>query len=725
MEEIKRNDLVFFKNDILQDIKKVEIIINGKISLLANQLENFNSLNNQKFEYYKDKYNEILEKSDTSEFQTKMKEKFEIFAKKMEDSIISNNIKIQKMEKELADSCYKYDKIYLKNMTSTGLIGDGCPYPTMKSFFVYVDKKIKELMKLSDKSFADFNSLKSYLDKAIEAFDKHIELKGEEFDKNTDEKLIQFEKKIEEKKKYLEDRFEHIRVDNGKYIYNIIKNQETINEKLKLELKKYSVINEALIKHYNDQSKALNNTNKIQSHYSYLFSKSSKKNQKKKTTNLNDLLPTLKKIEENFNIKDAFHKNEDLKDLKLKIEDNHKFEIKNQKKITSNKEFIKSNKNFIRRGTLNNFNFHSNLFYHNFNLYRDWEDNNNHNIRTIFTLKEDNNNHNKKNNNYRAEEKQKEIEEDSYSKLNININNEHNAAKSEKKIFGKITEKSNIYRIQSRKNILMPENNKVEIILNKDRNVNNNINKKIHTEEKLIKSIINNYKIKEKNASASEKKLIKTIVKKDEKKVKKEEKKEKEILDKEYEIKEEVQNEKKDINLNNNTISYYVKDEDKKKVINMNKGIEIKLDKKINRVYKFIEQNNIEINKKYDALSKQIFYLYKEINKLTKDNFKLKNKIVFTTHTSNNSTVDNINLNNLYISNNSIVPIKSSEKTFKSLRYTENSNSFNSSDNKYIKTINNRVINNAKTINDDSDKDNYCFLINKIEPYLIKKFQNT
>ena len=110
---------------------------------------------------------------------------------------------------------------------------------------------------------------------------------------------------------------------------------------------------------------------------------------------------------------------------------------------------------------------------------------------------------------------------------------------------------------------------------------------------------------------------------------------------------------------------------------------------------------------------------------VTKDNFKLKNKIVLPTYTSNNSTVDNINLNNLYISNNSIVPIKSSKKIFKSLRYSENSNSFNSSDNKNIKTINNRVINYAKTINDDSDKDNYCFLINKIEPYLIKKFQNT
>ena len=153
MEEVKRNDLIFFRNDILQDIKNLEININEKISTLTTNLQNFNLLNDQKYEYYKDKYNEILSKADTSEFQSKIKEKMEKFGKKFEELTINNNVKIQKMEKDLADSCYKYDKIYLKNMSSPGLIGDGCPYPTMKSFFVYVDKKIKEMIRLSNKTF--------------------------------------------------------------------------------------------------------------------------------------------------------------------------------------------------------------------------------------------------------------------------------------------------------------------------------------------------------------------------------------------------------------------------------------------------------------------------------------------------------------------------------------------------------------------------------------------
>ena len=182
-------------------------------------------------------------------------DKLEKQGKKIEDSIINNNIKIQKIEKDLANSCYKYDKLYLKNMSMQGLIGDGCPFPTMKTFFVYVDKKIKELFGISNKIINDFNSIKLYLDKTLESFENHIEKKANELDKYNEEKLKNLEKKLDDKKKYLEDRFEYIRVENSNYIFNIIKNQELINEKLKLEIKKYSVINETLIEFYKSKKK--------------------------------------------------------------------------------------------------------------------------------------------------------------------------------------------------------------------------------------------------------------------------------------------------------------------------------------------------------------------------------------------------------------------------------------------------------------------------------------
>ena len=724
MEEVKRNDLIFFRNEVLEDIKKVEMNINDKISNLAKQLQNANLINEQKFGYYQDKYDEMLIKLDPTEFQNKIKDKIDKFGKKIEETTISNNVKIQKMEKDLANSCYKYDKIYLKNMSSPGLIGDGCPYPTMKSFFVYLDKKIKQIIGLSDKTFNDFNSLKIYLDKAIEDFVKQIDKNAEDIDKNNTEKLMEYEKKLDEKKKYLEDRFEHIRIENSQYIYGIIKSQEIINERLKVELKKYSLINESLIKYYTNKNKTQKNNNannniiknelnkKTKSEVRYLFNtKSSKKIKKKMPLNLNEILPAVKKIEDNFNLNEIINKNKDLKDLKIRVEDNF-LEIDNEKKDSfSHKNILKTNKSlFLRRSTMGISKYNPNKLYNNFNLF------NNETYKTIF--------HSNKNNLYKTEEKKLSIDEGSKSKINIA---EFKNTNSEKKIL--ITE-DNIIPIKSKKslkeekketieikeksdNIKKEYKNKITITLNVDnKNKNNNeISNEIGNEDIIINKIknINNeiYKKKEINENKD------NYDKKEISFKSKGEKKEKEILVKEYEIMNENEN-KNDIKSKNNTISYLQTE-------NTNKNVEIKFDKKINKVYKYINRNNDEIEKKLEIINSHINYLLKEIMQISKDKKKLKNNLTFNYKDKNNNVIGNINLNNLYISNNSIIPIKSYELTFGK---NEKTRKLNSSDNNTkIKNNFNRIIN---TIGQNKNEtDNYGFILNKIEPYLIKKFQNS
>ena len=721
MEEVKRNDLIFFRNEVLEDIKKVEMNINDKISNLAKQLQNANLINEQKFGYYQDKYDEMLIKLDPTEFQNKIKDKIDKFGKKIEETTISNNVKIQKIEKDLANSCYKYDKIYLKNMSSPGLIGDGCPYPTMKSFFVYLDKKIKQIIGLSDKTFNDFNSLKIYLDKAIEDFVKQIDKNAEDIDKNNTEKLMEYEKKLDEKKKYLEDRFEHIRIENSQYIYGIIKSQEIINERLKVELKKYSLINESLIKYYTNKNKTQknNNTNNIiknelnkktKSEVRYLFNtKSSKKIKKKMPLNLNEILPAVKKIEDNFNLNEIINKNKDLKDLKIRVEDNF-LEIDNEKKDSfSHKNILKTNKSlFLRRSTMGISKYNPNKLYNNFNLF------NNETYKTIF--------HSNKNNLYKTEEKKLSIDEGSKSKINIA---EFKNTNSEKKIL--ITE-DNIIPIKSKKslkeekketieikeksdNIKKEYKNKITITLNVDNKNKNDNNNEIDNGDTIINKIknINNeiYKKKEINENKD------NYDKKEISFKSKGEKKEKETLVKEYEIMNENEN-KNDIKSKNNTISYLQTE-------NTNKNVEIKFDKKINKVYKYINRNNDEIEKKLEIINSHINYLLKEIMQISKDKKKLKNNLTFNYKDKNNNVIGNINLNNLYISNNSIIPIKSYELTFGK---NEKTRKLNSSDNNTkLKNNFNRIIN---TIGQNKNEtDNYGFILNKIEPYLIKKFQNS
>ena len=737
MEEVKRNDLLIFKNEVLEDIKNAELKFNEKLMILTKQFQNSDLINQQKFEYYKDKFEEILKQVDTTEFQYKINDKMDKYVKKMDDIIVNNNIKIQIMEKKLADSCYKYDEIYLKNMSSPGLIGDGCPYPTMKSFFNHLDKKIKELIKTKDKAFSDFNSLKSYIDKSFESFEKHIEKKAEEILEIILEKVKDNDKTMNNKMKALEDKFEHIRLDNGKYIYNIIKNQEIINEKLKFELKKYSVINETLFNFYNKQNKIQNSNNKEKNYKTLLNNKSTKRDLKKTSLNMNEIIPALQKMEENFNLNGDLYKNNDLKDLKLKIEDSHHFEIK--RKETFNKNNIKENKSlFLRRSTLSDFNSNFKLYNHNFKSNLFLEDN----IKSLSKNKSSNQKINKNNeNSFKTEEEQKDIGEERYNqKLN---NFTINTTKSEKKIFDK--NKEDNFPLNHKKRSITfgnPElfKNKLHLSLkteNKDKTIsqdtyirpkinNNYLNLKIINEEKNeeIKNEIKETKEEIKYIN-EEIKEIKNIIKnlKDEKEKEKENKinetneEKKSISEKENKDKEENVN-KQTSNINNNNINY------KNFSINFpeKENIENKRDEKIEIIYKYFEKKNEEVNENIDIIKKQMNYLIREISKI------IKNKKLIKTHNIlkfNNSISDNINLNNLYISNDSIVPLKYSDRPSK---INEKSLSLDVSDTNNIKK-NKRVLyithNNSKNNNNYNDKENYCFLLNKIEPYLIKKFSNS
>ena len=745
MEEVKRNDLIFFRNDILKDIKNLEIKINERISLLTEQLQNSNLIFSQKFEYYQEKFDEVLKNVDTSEFQNKIKEKIEKYGKKIEETIINNNMKIQKIEKDLANSCYKYDKIFLKNMSSPGLIGDGCPYPTMKSFFMYLDKKLKELMKNSDKTFSDFNSLKIYLEKAIESFVVQIEKKEDLLDKNNEEKLKEYEKKINEKKKYLEDRFEHIRVENSKYIYNIIKNQEIINEKLKLEIKKYSLINEALIQYYNKQNKSLNN-NKTVRNYNYLIKPNyTKDTEKKNVLSLNEVLPALKKIEENFNFNDILYKNEEKNDLD---------EFKKSQKSLSINNILKTNKSSFLRRSIGNFSFKSNKNYPNLSLYK--EDN----FKTLYPLKIASLNKKiESKSKIKSEEKQIKTGENNNSKLNIvDINSE----KSEVKMLRKIPE-NNLVPLTIRKSIFKEEisvnnetefKNELKIAINNGNEKDKIDKKEKHKGDKENKNDNKNNDIIKRNfLNANTINVINEensdIKRKEENLSSNKDKNEKNVFIKEYKTKEKKKNDKNinyiryyhTANSSINTISH------SRKYERNNRNIDISIEQKINKIYKFIDKNNEEVNKKFDIIKRQLNYLLKEIIKIIKDGNKLKNNIIMKTN-SNSNFDHNINFNNLYISGNSIIPMKA-KLSSKSLKKSEKSNSFNKNEYKNIKktkvrvinivhngikTNNNNINNNinkenndnksSNNVDEDNEIDNYCFVLNQIEPYLIKKFQD-
>ena len=247
-KEITRNDFSYFQNEILKDMKTMENRINEKISNISKNFKNATLIIEQKYQSFKlkiDKINKTLESNNIIE---EMNNKLDKFNSKLEETTMTNNTKIASFEKDLSNACYKYDKIFLNNISSPGLIGDGCPYATMRAFLEFVNNRIKEFLSSKDKSIVDFKRHETWVKTTLDKFKEEIVINKNEIYQYLNKEIKQYDKRSIEKMNIVEDKLSFIKIENGRYNYNLHKKWEELEEKLKL----FNTMNDNLINHYNN-----------------------------------------------------------------------------------------------------------------------------------------------------------------------------------------------------------------------------------------------------------------------------------------------------------------------------------------------------------------------------------------------------------------------------------------------------------------------------------------
>ena len=139
-----KQDLLFFKNDILKEIRLFEEKYNLKIS-------NQNVINSEQFFEYEKKIEALTNQvniinskiSDNSNLNEKIN-KFQSFQSKTEDTIFSINSKIYKIQKEYEDYFNKTEKTLDDNIRYPGLIGKNGRFQNFRKFVDYILSYFKE-----------------------------------------------------------------------------------------------------------------------------------------------------------------------------------------------------------------------------------------------------------------------------------------------------------------------------------------------------------------------------------------------------------------------------------------------------------------------------------------------------------------------------------------------------------------------------------------------------
>ena len=318
-KENLNNELNKFKNDILEIIrsleyKLIEQINNRNIELLTK----INNLQNKVLIFEEDN-SSIKNTLTDNKLKIEKINEFELYFKKIDNTIMTHNIRLKKILYDLENIKSKYDKLIMENLTVMGYVGPTCQY---KNISDYISSNIKESCKIKleiETTKFEINNIKSKIDNSYKNLVTLIDASLNKSNSYTNNKQEAFNDIVNGK---IED-------INNKIIEFKMKDIQTQNEieKLGKEFKEYfdrlKKIRNKLEKKYDENIKCNNKNNDNNNITNENINDNIEKNNNisKNNSNKNNLNKGILKDEQRYSLKGIILKDE-------KKEEKEKEEIK-------------------------------------------------------------------------------------------------------------------------------------------------------------------------------------------------------------------------------------------------------------------------------------------------------------------------------------------------------------------------------------------------------------
>ena len=275
-----KQDILFFKNDILKDLRRIEEKLNLKLTEQS-------IANNDQYEAFEKKLDilnsKIIRVNEFVSDNTNLSEKintFQLFKSKTEDSILSLNSRIAIVQKETKDSLIKIEKLLEENLKYPGIIGKNSKFSNFRFFIDYVMNNIKYLNDFKEEMINfDFAGFKKRINSDLQEFRFTLNENDRNLRKLIESNIKEFNSKVFDLDNKMENKFEDV--------YDTLKDYKNIiNERISLYEEKVQNKFDNLQKNLEDKYKEhLNDINNF-------------KNIKNKFTNdINNIKHNLSKME--------------------------------------------------------------------------------------------------------------------------------------------------------------------------------------------------------------------------------------------------------------------------------------------------------------------------------------------------------------------------------------------------------------------------------------------
>ena len=210
-----QQDLLFFKDDILKDLRILENKLNDNISIHKDEQDYKLNLYEKKIESQTQKIAYLSNLLTESKQKTSVEENIEKFKLKTEEDLAKIDLKMNLIQKEIREGLYKFDKLFSETVLYPGIIGYECRFSNFHSFVDYVLSNINQFIVFQEliKSY-ELHKMKNKMEKDIKIVLLQLKNNFQNSSKFTIEKINESETKMinilnEYNTKFIDVRFEN------------------------------------------------------------------------------------------------------------------------------------------------------------------------------------------------------------------------------------------------------------------------------------------------------------------------------------------------------------------------------------------------------------------------------------------------------------------------------------------------------------------------------------
>ena len=143
------NSSSHIENDYIQKelddlLSNFEENINRKIYIVEEKFNYSISEIEKKILELNEKKNSIIEHTQILKFLDEKLSNLEKKLLKNNDQIIDNEVKLTSLRKDFSEACFKYDTLFINNLSVPGLIGNSCKFKSLKEFVEFSINKFLE-----------------------------------------------------------------------------------------------------------------------------------------------------------------------------------------------------------------------------------------------------------------------------------------------------------------------------------------------------------------------------------------------------------------------------------------------------------------------------------------------------------------------------------------------------------------------------------------------------